>query len=133
MCLSCQETWFDALSICRTINQGNFSLLKIEDNGKSHQLQNYFKKRTFGNSTVNGFQALNYWIAGKRNYDQTDQWTWVASEKAIDFTAWAPGQPDNNNYYGEEHCIELLHFTQTGLFWNDANCLIKKQFICESL
>lgn len=128
MFLIFQETWFDALANCRSMNM---KLLEIDSRQKNQQLQEYFKRRSYGTSTVNGFQILNYWTAGN-NIDRVNQWMWRASDKNIGFTSWAPGQPDNNNYYGEEYCVELLYFTNTDLLWNDSNCLIKKQYICES-
>lgn len=105
-------------------------LLEIDSNEKNQQLQEYFKRRAFGSSAVNGFQVLNYWTAGN-NIDRLNLWMWRVSDKAIEFKSWAPRQPDNDSYYGDEFCIELLYFTNTELLWNDSNCLIKKQFICE--
>lgn len=116
------------MSNCESIGM---KLLEIDTLEKSQQLQEYFKRRTYGTSTVNGFQLINYWTAGNLRNDM-NRWMWRASEKAISFTSWARGQPDNNNESADEHCIELFYFTNTELLWKDSNCLIMKQFICET-
>ena len=45
---------------------------------------------------------------------------------------WAPGQPDNRN--NVQHCLaKYFRNSRAGSaarFWDDADCEVKKQFIC---
>ena len=72
--------------------------------------------------------------------------TWVASSTTIgpyerprdesktrlQVANWSPGQPDNRN--NVQHCLAKYFRNawagSTSRFWDDADCEVKKQFIC---
>ena len=63
----------------------------------------------------------------------TDQeWIWK-NGKLVDTSHWNDGQPDNEG--GNEHCAEINPLDINGEMqagkWNDKNCTIKQQFVCE--
>ena len=67
-----------------------------------------------------------YWIGGRDDLVE-GQWLWMPSRAAVNFTDWAPGEP--NNVHGAENCMDL--FIRLDWHWNDAPCDTKINFICE--
>ncbi|XP_018573088.1 uncharacterized protein LOC108912373 isoform X2 [Anoplophora glabripennis] len=63
-----------------------------------------------------------YWTSGTRQPD--GKWAWV-DKSPVEFTSWAPGQPDNLS--GKEDCICM----DAGGRWNDASCDRKHNFVCD--
>ena len=50
---------------------------------------------------------------------QEGEWNWVQPYKPLEYTYWAPSQPDNADPRGE-NCLAFGH-GDTWL-WNDENC-----------
>ncbi|XP_030053018.1 C-type lectin domain family 4 member G [Microcaecilia unicolor] len=63
----------------------------------------------------------SYWIGLRK---KANVWTWVDG-KPLTFSKWNYGEP--NNMRQQEHCAEMY---VTGK-WNDFDCSIQKQWICE--
>ncbi|CAG9859690.1 unnamed protein product [Phyllotreta striolata] len=80
------------------------------------------------------FQTVNsantktrYWSSGTNLVDGKN-WVWLSAVKPVVYTDWLPGQPDS----AAEHCIELQLQKNKGLQWNNYNCDVQQNFICES-
>ncbi|KAJ8302218.1 hypothetical protein KUTeg_021205 [Tegillarca granosa] len=69
---------------------------------------------------------VGYWIGGS-DMEVEGEWRWMKSRQPFQFTAWAPGQPDDANKH--EDCLHL--YGVSGFKWNDYPCSIKGYFICE--
>jgi hypothetical protein len=73
-----------------------------------------------------GARALSTgsWWLGLNDRAQEGDFAWTDG-KSRDFTAWAPGEP--NNYGGDEDCTQMYG---SGGAWNDSTCTGKSNFIC---
>lgn len=54
--------------------------------------------------------------------------TWSSSGRALDYTNWIYGAPDN--WEQREHCVVLKSGEQE---WNDVYCHLEYYFLCESV
>ena len=70
------------------------------------------------------------WI-GIEDLKHEGEFVYHSTQKAISFSQWRSTQPDNNSYYGYEHCAELYWFRNRGGQWNDGNCDNEYKSICE--
>ena len=70
--------------------------------------------------------SANYWI-GLSDSIQEGHYLWQSTQDNVDFTDWAPGEPNDNHH--TEDCAEL--FQPFSFHWNDAPCSVKSNFICE--
>lgn len=72
------------------------------------------------------------WVGG---YKKGGKWVWKGqeSDSEMQFTDWGVGEPNNSG--GDENCLNLFgdHYNKvTRAFkWNDGNCEVKHNFICE--
>jgi hypothetical protein len=67
------------------------------------------------------------WI-GLSDAEQEDTFLWVDGSP-LDFSNWAPNEPNDFGLEGGEDCIA---FWTQGATWNDENCRRTRPFICES-
>ncbi|KAK3100720.1 hypothetical protein FSP39_024244 [Pinctada imbricata] len=69
----------------------------------------------------------NYWIGlnDKSVVGNQKVYRWTDGT-ALDFTKWAPKQPDN--YKGREDCVELVMYQA---LWNDQVCSNRRNWICK--
>ncbi|CAG2232218.1 unnamed protein product [Mytilus edulis] len=71
-----------------------------------------------------------YWIGGTDEVFE-NVWVWASTGKQFSYTNWYAGNPDN--WKKVENCLELLVLLEIGVpgKWNDADCSLQVQFICE--
>src|SRR5262249_55407709 len=77
------------------------------------------EESTWVNQNMNFSGAQGVWIGGFQLPDSpepADGWQWVTGE-TWQFTAWAPGEPNNNGAGPEGH----LSINRANGLWNDAN------------
>ena len=68
------------------------------------------------------------WI-GLNDITEEGHYSWVNGD-ALDFTYWAPGQPDD--YHGHEDCTGLWYaYATTGFLWDDLPCGNSYAFVCK--
>lgn len=73
----------------------------------------------------NANRGTTYWTAGAKLIDNKN-WVWMSYGSNVDYTKWAPGQPDNN----DEQCI-AVNSADEDLSWHDVPCGMQNFFICE--
>lgn len=54
------------------------------------------------------------------------EWVWMSTQTTAHYTNWWPGEPNNDH---AEDCASL--HSDYSYKWNDADCLVKYNFICE--
>eukprot|EP00105_Crassostrea_gigas_P004701 XP_011418001.2 PREDICTED: perlucin-like protein [Crassostrea gigas] len=68
------------------------------------------------------------WLGGT-DLAEEGKWVWQSTSTLFSFSAWdtATGQP--NNFDNNQHCLIL--YRPFGLAWNDRECSLPYQYICE--
>ncbi|CAJ1052972.1 CD209 antigen-like [Xyrichtys novacula] len=79
---------------------------------------------------VNGFYPADQevWI-GLTDDGVEGQWKWVDGTP-LNTTFWAAGQP-NSHKGTDQDCVEFWHRSSGNGEWNDENCSLVQNFICE--
>ncbi|XP_035689154.1 macrophage mannose receptor 1-like [Branchiostoma floridae] len=111
-----QMTFLDASWTCRT--EGG-SLAMPKDAGTDDFLVSLKKD-------VDERGRFRFGLADRR---QEGVWEWVDGTPLGGYSAWMPGEPNNDN---DEDCV--LYYdrkTNDGKTWNDDKCSSAKKFICE--
>lgn len=103
--------WDTASSICQS---KAMELLIIENEEESKKIA----------EIAMGYKPYYLWLGAKR---RGNRFFWDYTAQQVNFTKWAPGQPDNAN--GKEDCVHLS-LPDTSL-WNDAPCWEQNFFICQ--
>ena len=70
--------------------------------------------------------TLGIWL-GATDSPNEDDWRWISTNTALQYTNWSPGQPDD--HIGRENCLML--YKPQKWKWNDARCNAKLKFICQ--
>ena len=64
------------------------------------------------------------WI-GANDLDVEGQWKWVSDNSIIEYNAWAPGEPNDQE---NEDCG---HLRDENSEWNDIPCTKKLKYVCK--
>ena len=70
-----------------------------------------------------------FWLGGHATCSGCDDWTW-SDGSDFSFTYWDQGQPDNGVTFPED-CIEMGHRMYTPASWNDLECNLYNDVVCE--
>lgn len=70
---------------------------------------------------------LRYWSSGTKLVDSKN-WVWISTAQPFTYTNWIVGQPD----LAAEHCMEVQLSRNVDLVWNNLDCNVPLNFICES-
>ncbi|CAH1110862.1 unnamed protein product [Psylliodes chrysocephalus] len=108
-------SYVDADRFCKLIGM---ELVSIESKEENNYIYNYIRDTIAGTT---------FWSAGTRLVNGID-WYWLPYGRKVTYTNWFVGKPDSK----VEHCIQLQFLKDSGLFWNDLNCAIAQNFICEA-
>ena len=65
------------------------------------------------------------WL-GANDMDAEGQWQWATSKEDMDYTNWAPGQPDDGGV--SQDC---MRYKMTYHHWDDGECRGHASFICQ--
>ncbi|XP_052788104.1 thrombospondin-2-like isoform X1 [Mya arenaria] len=75
---------------------------------------------------LSNHDIIGVWTGGN-DISKEGHYVWDGSRTAINYTHWAPGQPDGNNTHRPSHdCIKV-----TSAHWFDESCTNTHHFICE--
>ncbi|XP_052692507.1 perlucin-like protein [Crassostrea angulata] len=66
------------------------------------------------------------WLGGT-DLAEEGKWVWQSTSTLFSFSAWPTRQP--NNLDNNQHCLSL--YLPNGLTWNDRECSLQYQYICE--
>uniref|UniRef100_A0A1I8NM55 C-type lectin domain-containing protein n=1 Tax=Stomoxys calcitrans TaxID=35570 RepID=A0A1I8NM55_STOCA len=114
--------WFQALHEC---GRRNLQLVQID----SKEINDIIVNEVIRPNTVD--YGAFFWLGGNDEFNVTSRerdFYWSPSGRKMDFSNWAEGQPDNDEY--KEHCVHAR-----GIWayfrWNDYACDNRLGFICE--
>ncbi|XP_062581843.1 perlucin-like protein [Saccostrea cucullata] len=85
------------------------------------------EEQAFIESMVQRQNGHTYWLGGS-DWTTEGAWVWETTGKAISYTNWHHGQPDNS--HNIEHCLYLD--TQSHYRWFDRDCHDALHYICEN-
>ena len=75
-------------------------------------------------------QTDGIWLGGADLLVE-NEWIWVRSKEALEYTRWAPGEPNHSRRPGnDENCLDLL--PHKAFMWNDESCERGMNFLCEA-
>lgn len=66
------------------------------------------------------------WIGGT-DFIVEGQWVWISTQKNLTYSDWAHDEPNGNI---SENCAQLG--AHENLQWNDADCHLLYNYICET-
>lgn len=105
-------SWLNADSVCRTAST---TLVKVDSNATALALRDAVQ----GALGQDGWGDI--WIGASRDDEGVFHWS---DGSPLDYTRWAPNEPNNAN--GGEGCVE----SRLSTFWNDGYCLSQNRFVC---
>ncbi|CAC5388321.1 MRC [Mytilus coruscus] len=105
--------WSTARDICQEYEGGY--LAEVETKDESDYLE-----------TVTLTTHRGFWLGGKDEVE--GHWKWMTSGKDFTYTDWSPNEPNDLNH--NEDCLHL--FQARSQHWNDIDCSIKQNYICET-
>ncbi|KAL5007255.1 hypothetical protein ScPMuIL_016061 [Solemya velum] len=110
-------TWPEAKTMCETL--GGY-LLEINDGSEHGSIKTWLapKRSSLG----------SYVYIGGTNVLVTGQWMFPNTFNTMNYTNWAPGQPDNADSH--EHCLSLVN--EATFAYNDLPCTRRENSICET-
>ncbi|XP_033756328.1 perlucin-like [Pecten maximus] len=117
--LHAKVDWSQATVVCKEINS---HLLEIDDAAEESYIHGFLSLHW------RAYDPADFWVGGNDILEE-GSWEW-ASGKAMTYTNWDDGQPDNggdNDY--NEHCMEISH--GDAWKWNDQECDEERNVICE--
>merc|ERR1719209_297759 len=104
------STWYDSRRECK--QSGGF-LVEIDSEEEQNAIMNEITARGWDGETHFGF-----WI-GLTAIFHDGTWVWDNLGKPLDFSNWAPGEP--NHWHGIQHCAAINLEWANG-HWDDVGC-----------
>ncbi|PVD29320.1 hypothetical protein C0Q70_11917 [Pomacea canaliculata] len=77
---------------------------------------------------LSGHSAISTWI-GATDIFSEGKFVWMPEGEPVNFTNWAPGEPNHNTGTGSEDCVILDE--NRSWHWNDIACTTAAYFVCE--
>ncbi|XP_065514322.1 C-type Lectin CRL-like [Caloenas nicobarica] len=111
-----RRTWAEAEEECRRYGPKG-RLASLHSAGATRVLARYVSSQRDKDNT---------WV-GLYDKEHSRGWKW-SDDSVIDYTNWAPGQPDNQ--WDKEDCVVLDVFSGFKL-WHDYPCNVKFPFLCQ--
>lgn len=73
------------------------------------------------------FAEGHFWVGGT-DLENEDEWKWITSDVAFDYTNWGINEPNQDIRNVEEDCLDF----KVGIDgWNDERCSYTQRYICE--
>lgn len=119
-----EETWHDALKKCHKIGMQLSTPSTLEH---TKNLRIYLNSRIYGDKPFNDWIHWYLWISAN-DEDEDGTFRWATTKEKLTYTSWGVSEPNGGT---RENCVELRWVTQDGVVWNDAECGLKKKYICE--
>merc|ERR1711971_1173152 len=104
------STWYDSRRECK---QSGGYLVEVDSQEEQDAILREIASRGWDGDTHFGF-----WI-GLTDIFHDGTWVWDNLGKPLDFSNWAPGEP--NNYRGLQHCAAIKLRWENGK-WDDVSC-----------
>lgn len=115
-----RASWAQATQYCEIFGG---TLAVIDSETEQLYIESYMN-----NTWNNHNQTKNIWIGGTDLLVE-NEWNWVKPLKPIEYTRWAPGEP-NHQWRGQsEDCLSIN--ADTHFRWNDQACENESNFICQ--
>merc|ERR1719209_1618727 len=104
------STWYDSRRECK---QSGGYLVEVDSQEEQDAILREIASRGWDGDTHFGF-----WI-GLTDIFHDGTWVWDNLGKPLDFSYWAPGEP--NNWGGVQHCAAIKLWGENGK-WDDVGC-----------
>merc|ERR1712130_563219 len=104
------STWYDSRRECK---QSGGYLVEVDSQEEQDAILREIASRGWDGDTHFGF-----WI-GLTDIFHDGTWVWDNLGKPLDFSYWAPGEP--NNWGGLQHCAAIKLWGENGK-WDDVGC-----------
>merc|ERR1712170_80785 len=101
-------TWFDALVYCNEMNENAFLAEILEE-----------ETQLVLAALAAELPIANWWLGGS-DFFVEGEWRWIKSQKLMEYSNWANGEP--SNYNGNNETEDCLHFFTNSGLWNDLPC-----------
>ncbi|XP_022294740.2 perlucin-like [Crassostrea virginica] len=108
-----KSTWINAGAYCRNAEA---KLVEVDSVDEGNFLRSHL---------ISSHRSEHFWIGGTDTI-QEGKWVWISSQDSLDYTDWAPGEPNNGIGAG---CMTMAY--HEGYHWNDDFCTSQYDFICE--
>jgi len=117
-----KANWFRSAQYCRF---HGMHLASLESAEEQQVLEEHIKGLDLGDQ--------HFWTSGS-DLGEEGKFIWMGTGKAITYTHWNAGEPNNFEYdNGEkEHCLEMWDRDGKGLAWNDTPCSFETFFVCQA-
>ncbi|XP_038061749.1 macrophage mannose receptor 1-like [Patiria miniata] len=117
-----RKGWIHARDDCKTASVAGTTLATVSNPGQQALLT----------AIIKGVGA-EAWI-GLNGIGVHDQYHWTDATR-LDYTSWAPGQPDNALPITDPNsasCVAMMNDPNDPGLWNDATCTIRRAYLCQS-
>ncbi|KAF7281549.1 hypothetical protein GWI33_004555 [Rhynchophorus ferrugineus] len=116
-----KANFFRALVNCQ---QAKFQLAAILSENDEHDL-NYALEDVSDGS--------RFWLSGTQLIDTKEQgnFYWFSGGSPVIYTKWLKGEP--NSQLGNKSCIMWEQRASVGTGWSNNDCLLKAQYICQTV
>ena len=101
------STWYESRGECQ---QSGGYLIEIDSHDEHQAIVDEIHRRGWG-------MDLGFWI-GLTDIFHDGTWVWDHLGRPLDFSKWAPGEPNNLN--GLQHCAAIDPYF--GSYWTDVSC-----------
>ena len=101
------STWYESRGECQ---QSGGYLIEIDSHDEHQAIVDEIHRRGWG-------MDLGFWI-GLTDIFHDGTWVWDHLGRPLDFSKWAPGEPNNLN--GLQHCAVIDPYF--GSYWTDVSC-----------
>ncbi|XP_055535434.1 perlucin-like [Wyeomyia smithii] len=113
--------WFQAGEYCNSLGMRLAVIDNADENTQA--IHSILDAGKFAESTT------EIWIGGS-NLGQGTDYYWQPTGAKFEETFWGIGEP--NNLGGVESCAQLRHTPTQDWHWNDKQCTLARNFVCES-
>lgn len=103
-------------------------LATIETNDEMQGIYNHLKTNGYVNKKNHIWYSDEWFWIGCNDIHNEGNYSWIGTGKPVQYTDWAPNQPDNA--FGGEDCGVIWRHAEV-MNWNDNNCTLKCRYVCE--
>lgn len=114
-----KKTWQGALEACHVLG---LELASINTEEEEENMINLI----YSTGLIAGFK---WWTSGN-DLNQEGQFYWASNGRPITYANWLKGQP--NNGQKNQNCLLFCNDANNDFTWDDWQCNVQYNFICES-
>lgn len=116
--------WFHSVTVCVCVGRNS---LHYKIHAKKRSLMTW-SRDCLAWPVPWSSAAISTWI-GATDIFSEGKFVWMPEGEPVNFTNWAPGEPNHNTGTGSEDCVILDE--NRSWHWNDIACTTAAYFVCE--